>query len=164
MPELDAKTRTAASASRRTTNGTNHHFFSRPQNRRNSLKTFHMNAVEVATAWNFIQAKFVKSEPGGTSSTSPRSGRPAGAASSPSRSPRRCERTALRASVPLWQYIFAGHLQIVHRRQRRQQRTPLSSQSSVQKRSRVCPSQSVVTSPSGLLSDRMTVRYFGGPS
>ena len=45
MPELDAKMRTAASKSRRTTNGINHHFFSRAQNLKNSRKTVHINAL-----------------------------------------------------------------------------------------------------------------------
>ena len=49
MPELDAKMRTAASMSRRATNGTSHHFFSRAQNRRNSRKTVHMG-VEMLIA------------------------------------------------------------------------------------------------------------------
>ena len=34
--------RTTASTSKRTTNGSNHHFFSRAQNRKNSRKTVHI--------------------------------------------------------------------------------------------------------------------------
>jgi hypothetical protein len=43
MPELDAKIRTTASASKRTTSGISHHFFSRVQNRINSRKTVHID-------------------------------------------------------------------------------------------------------------------------
>ena len=42
MPELDAKTRMAASMNKTTTNGSSHNFFSREQNRKNSRKTVHM--------------------------------------------------------------------------------------------------------------------------
>ena len=55
MPELDAKMRTAASTSRRSTNGINHHFFSREQNLKNSLNTVHMNADKIATGRNPVE-------------------------------------------------------------------------------------------------------------
>ena len=43
MPELDAKTRIMASASRITTNGISHHFFSREQNLKNSRTSININ-------------------------------------------------------------------------------------------------------------------------
>ena len=55
MPELDAKMRTTASASKRTTNGINHHFFSRAQNRKNSRKTVHMDAVKLVAGRNSVE-------------------------------------------------------------------------------------------------------------
>jgi len=55
MPELDAKMRTTASTSRRTTNGINHHFFSRAQNRKNSRKTVHMNAEMLMAGLNAVE-------------------------------------------------------------------------------------------------------------
>ncbi len=66
MPELDAKMRTAASTSRRSTNGINHHFFSRAQNLKNSLNTFHINAAMslsfamFATQWRVKKEAEVK--------------------------------------------------------------------------------------------------------
>jgi hypothetical protein len=58
MPELDAKIRTAASASRRTTKGISHHFFSRAQNRKNSRKTVHMNAVRIVAGREPVERQF----------------------------------------------------------------------------------------------------------
>jgi hypothetical protein len=58
MPELDAKTRTTASASRRTTNGISHHFFSRAQNRKNSRKTVHIDANMIAAGRDSVECQF----------------------------------------------------------------------------------------------------------
>ena len=55
MPELVAKMRTTASASKRTTNGINHHFFSRAQKRKNSRKTVHMNADTIMAGRDSVE-------------------------------------------------------------------------------------------------------------
>jgi hypothetical protein len=58
MPELDAKMRTTASASKSTTNGISHHFFSRAQNRRNSRKTVHMDADMIMAGRDSVERQF----------------------------------------------------------------------------------------------------------
>ena len=55
MPELVAKMRTAASMSKRTTNGINHHFFSRAQNRKNSRNTVHIDTVKLVAGRNSVE-------------------------------------------------------------------------------------------------------------
>jgi len=59
MPELVAKMRITASASRRTTNGSNHHFFSRAQNRKNSRKTAHMDADRIVAGRDSVERLFI---------------------------------------------------------------------------------------------------------
>ena len=56
MPELDAKMRITASKSKRMTNGNNHHFFSRAQNRKNSRKTVHIEVeiILTGTIWSSV--------------------------------------------------------------------------------------------------------------
>ena len=55
MPELVAKMRTTASMSKRTTNGSNHHFFSLAQNLKNSRKTLHMDADTIMARRNSVE-------------------------------------------------------------------------------------------------------------
>ena len=54
--------RTAASTSKRTTNGSNHHFFSRAQNRKNSRKTVHIYPRIIIAGWNPVEDYYVKKE------------------------------------------------------------------------------------------------------
>ena len=50
--------RITTNTNRRITNGSNHHFFSRAQNRKNSRKTVHMNVHKIAANQDPVEFKF----------------------------------------------------------------------------------------------------------